>query len=391
MRVAVIGLGGTGSAACHYLARQGHTVVGYERFRPGHAWGSSHGESRVIRYTYPDHLYTAMMRDAYPLWDELERGAGESLLIRCGCLYFGTEGNAELNITEAALRDNEVPYEQLNRAVTMNRFPGIHLEHGEYSVYQQDGGFLRATRCVLAHLRAAREAGATLREEARVLGIEPDGNGVTVRTEESSERFDRAIIAAGPWMSLFTPDMPLNVTQQLIVYLAQKEATDIYHASRFPVWIDATTWWYGFPEDGVMPGVKLALHQPGVSIDPEVETASGKDGRTVLPASRGMTEHAISYASMRLPGLSDTVTHTRICLYTNTPDEDFIIDTLPDQPNVLMVSGCSGHGFKFTALLGKIAADWADHNSLADAYPLDLTRFSRRRFVTKKQWSNNGL
>ncbi len=381
MRVAVIGLGGTGSAACHYLARQGHTVVGYERFRSGHAWGSSHGESRVIRYTYPDHLYTAMMRDAYPLWDELERGADTSLLTRCGCLYFGVEGNSELMVTEAALRDNDVPFEQLTRADVAERFPGIYLKDGEYAVYQSDGGFLRAARCVQAHLRAAREAGATLREEVRVVGIEPEDNSVLIVTEETRERFDRAIIAAGPWMSAFVPGLPLHVTQQLIVYLAQKEPTDIYNSSRFPVWIDAATWWYGFPEDGAVPGVKLALHQPGVTVDPESETTSGNDGRTVLPAPNGMIEDAIAFAAARLPGLSNTVTHTRICLYTNTPDEDFIIDTVPNHPNILMVSGCSGHGFKFTALLGKIAADWADHDSLTEAYPLDLTRFSRTRFA----------
>lgn len=381
MRVAVIGLGGTGSAACHYLARQGHTVVGYERFRPGHAWGSSHGESRVIRYTYPDHLYTALMRDAYPLWDELERGAGESLLVRCGCLYFGTEGNAELIVTEEALRDNKIPYESLSRASAVDRFPGIHLEHGEYAVYQSDGGFLRATRCVLAHLRAARESGATLYEEARVTAIDPEDDGVTIVTEETRDYFDRVIIAAGPWMSTFAPDLPLKVTQQLIVYLAQKEPTAFYNPARFPVWIDATTLWYGFPEDGVIPGVKLALHQAGVGIDPEWETDSGNSARTTLPAADGMTEHAITYAARRFPGLSDHVTYTRVCLYTNTPDEDFIIDTLPNQPNILMVSGCSGHGFKFTALLGKIAANWVNHDTLADAYPLNLSRFSRKRFV----------
>jgi sarcosine oxidase len=165
MKIAVVGIGGTGSAAARHLARAGHQVVGFEQFAIGHDRGSSHGHSRIIRYTYPDLLYTQMMGDAYPLWAELEEEAGEELFVRCGGLYLGPRAHPEIGATEQSLRQAGLEYSVLSAEALRERFPAFRLQSGEVALWQRDSGFLRADRCVLANARLARAYGAVLREQ----------------------------------------------------------------------------------------------------------------------------------------------------------------------------------------------------------------------------------
>ncbi len=370
MRVAVIGVGGTGSATCRYLAKRGHSVVGYERFRVGHERGSSHGESRIIRYTYPDLLYTQMMGDAYPLWAELEAEAGEELLSRCGGLYFGKNDEPSIHETERALIGAGLPYDRLTAHEVESRFPAFRLANDEIALYQPESGLLRATRCVLANARLAVEAGATLREQTVVTEIVTAGSEVIVRTDSGEESvFDRVIVTAGAWMGeLFARlRLPLTVTRQQVTYLNIAQNPAHFEKGSLPVWIDATTLYYGFPNDGRLAGAKIASHVLGESVDPN---APKRD------VDSDYIEAVRDYARKRLPDLSGEVTYQTTCLYTVTPNEDFILDRVPESPNVWLVSGCSGHGFKFTVLLGEIAARLA----LGETYHKDLSRFRIRAF-----------
>jgi sarcosine oxidase len=383
LRVAVIGVGGAGSAACYHLARAGTDVVGFEQFAVGHARGSSHGESRIIRYTYPDRLYTAMMADAYRLWADVEAEAGEELFVRCGGLYFGPEGHAEMAAVGDSLDAVGLPYETLDPAEVAARHPALCLAPGEYAYFQPESGFLRASRCVLAHARLARQYGAEIREGVTVEAVEPQpGGGVVVRTADggSAGTFDRAVVTAGPWMGSLLSDLglPLQVTRQEWVYLPLRDTAppNDFAPGRLPVWIDAGTHWYGFPLDGAVPGaVKLALHAPGPPTNPETVTLDAAEA-DVLARTQG-PEAAARYASERLPDLTLPAVHAGACLYTNAPSEDFLLDTLPGTENVYLISACSGHGFKFTTLLGSIAADWA----LSKPYGRDLSRFALARLI----------
>ena len=369
MKVAVIGIGGTGSAASRQLAQAGHEAVGFEQFSLGHDRGSSHGESRIIRYTYPDALYTQMMHDAYPLWDALQEEAGEELLVRCGGLWFGPEQHPNIVATEQALCKTNLPFEMLSPEAVGERFPAIRLRTGETAIYQPDSGFLRASRCVLANARLARSQGAVLHENAPVREILSRGEHVVVRTEAGGEEiFDRAIVTAGAWMGhLFERlNLPLKVTRQEVGYLPIRQNAEWFAPGRLPVWIDAGTRWYGFPSDGRVEGVKIAWHRHGEIAAPD------RVRRTVDDSYQ---RAAAEYAAERLPNLGGEVVHANVCLYTSTPDEHFIIDRAPDLPNVWLVSGCSGHGFKFTVLLGKIAADLATGKD----YPRNLSRFALSR------------
>ena len=354
MKVAVIGMGGTGSAAAWFLARAGHEVVGFEQFEIGHTRGSSHGESRIIRYTYADELYTRLMGEAYPLWRELADEAGEELLVRTGGVFFGEKNSSVLASARAALDHSQVPYEWLEANETPQCFPALRLAPTEAALFQPDMGYLRATDCVRAQVRLACAHGADIREETPVREVAQEGRQVVVTTE-TGERltFDRVLVTAGPWMGQFFTGLhlPLRVTRQQVVYLKPIPGTERgFEADKLPVWIDADTNMYGFPADGRLEGVKLASHHQGEETDP-----SG----VRRPPDEAYQEQMADYASARFIGLTRQVTHAQTCLYTNTPNEDFLFDTVPGQPHVWLVSGCSGHGFKFTILLGKFAAEAA--------------------------------
>ncbi|MFN3651356.1 MAG: N-methyl-L-tryptophan oxidase [Armatimonadota bacterium] len=370
MRVAILGLGGVGTAAARFLAAGGHRVVGFEQFELDHDRGSSFGASRVIRKVYPDPLYAALMEAAYPLWEELEREAGEELFRRCGGLYFGTEGHPEMAATEAALRTVGVPYERLSARDAQERVPPFRLSSAEYALFDAQSGFVRASRCVQTNARGARAHGAELRFGVAVEAIESGTSGVRLSWDGGGEEFDRVVATAGPWTGPLLADrvrLPLTPTRQQYAHFEPGVHAGAFESDRFPVWIDMESHYYGFPLDGVIPGVKVALHRPGPPLDPD---SPDREPRSEV------NDDLRRYVRRRLPGADGPVTFSKVCLYTMTPDEDFIVDRLPGEPRVVFIGGLSGHGFKFTVLLGQIAARLAE-----DADPgHDLSRFRLTRF-----------
>jgi monomeric sarcosine oxidase len=310
------------------------------------------------------------MADAYPLWGALENEAGEELFVRCGGLYFGTQDSPNILSAERALLDNALPYEKWDAAQCRERVPGLILRADEVALFQKESGFLRATSCLLANTRLAQNYGATIYENTPVRDIISQGNQVTVTTDKVEWAFDHVIVTAGAWMGqLLAPlHLPLQVTRQQVLYLRAQSNAEYFEPQNFPVWIDAGTNYYGFPCDGRVEGVKLASHTLGETVNPD---------RANKMVDENYLAEAINYAARRLPDLSAEVTHSQVCLYTNTPNEDFILDHLPDAPNVWLVSGCSGHGFKFTVLLGHIAAKLAT----GEPYARDISRFHLKNFV----------
>jgi len=376
-RIAVLGAGGVGSAAARFLAHEGHEVTVLERFEPDHDRGSSYGTSRIIRKTYPDGFYTALMSEAYPLWDELEREAGEPLFARTGGLFFGPEAHPDLIAIRRALKDHGVPFEELDPTACARRFPRLRLLPGEAGVLEHEAGYLRASACVRANLRLAVAHGARVRARAPVEALEPRPGGLVLSLAggESLE-VDRLVVTAGPWtahlLARFVP-LPFTVTRQVYCHFEPEAPLADFGAERFPVWIDFGTNFYGFPHDGQAPGVKVALHQPGTPVDPD------HVDRELHEADREPLRH---YRAEHLPGLSPRVAFEKVCLYTMTPDTDFVVDHLPGEPRVTLVGGLSGHGFKFTVLLGRIAAWMATGRQV----PWNLSRFA----LLEKRWGLSG-
>ncbi len=378
---AVIGLGVMGSAALAALARRGLRVAGIDRFAPGHDRGSSHGATRVIRLSYFEHpSYVALVRAAYPLWRELEARSGAPLLTITGILEMGEAGSELVAGTLQSARLHGLPHDILDAAEVTKRFPAFRLPDDFIGVFQPDGGVLRAEAAVAAVQGVARQAGADLRMEERVLGVAPDGEGVRVTTERGEVRAGCAIVTAGPWLKTLLSQLqeplllqeplqaPVRVTRQVVAWFAPVRRAHQFAADRFPVFLlqNRDGVFYGFPADAS--GVKVAKHHHlDETVDPEsfdraVSAADEAVIRTVLEA--------------HVPDADGPLRASRTCLYTMTPDGDFILDRLSGFPRIIVASPCSGHGFKFAPVIGEILADLAT----AGRTGYDISRFSLRRF-----------
>jgi sarcosine oxidase len=368
---AVIGLGVMGSAAVAALSRRGRRVIGIDRFAPGHDRGSSHGATRVIRLGYFEHpSYVPLVRAAYPLWRELEARSGAPLLTITGIVEMGAPGSELVAGTLQSARQHGLPYEVLDAPGVMRRFPVFRLPDHFIGVFQPDGGVLRTEPAVAAFQAVARQAGADLCMEERVLGVAPDGDGVQVTTERGEIRAGCAIVAAGPWVKTLLPQWPapVRVTRQVLAWFAPARHPSHFAAGRMPVFLlqNLDGAFYGFPSDAT--GVKIAKHHHfDEAVDPETcdRTVSAADETAI----RGVLE-------AHMPDADGPLRAAKTCLYTMAPDGDFILDRLPECPQIIVASPCSGHGFKFAPVIGEILADLAAMGRT----DYDISRFSLNRF-----------
>ena len=372
MKIAVVGAGIVGSCAALELASTGHDVTLFEQFEIDHDRGSSFGDSRIIRRFYDDPYYTQLMSGAFDLWRRLETLSGESLYEVMGGLYFGPTGHASIAAGVRGMQSVGAAAAVLDANELRARFPAFRFRDDECGFVDDLAGSLRASRCVRAAVNAARRAGAAVLTAARVEGVESRaGGGVKLVTGGERSRFDRAVVCAGPWSRalLSQLDLPLRVTRQQYVHLRPTSDARSFEAGAMPIWIDAGENWYGFPHHGDVEGVKIASHDFGDTVDPD------DVDRTIDEALIARTRE---YARRRFPALSGgEVAFAKTCLYTVSPDEDFIVDAVRAVPGCYFVTGCSGHMFKFGSLLGAVAADLA-----SDREPrADISRFRLDRFL----------
>lgn len=368
--VAVIGLGAMGSAALYHLAKRGVRVAGIERFEPGHDRGSSHGLTRIIRLGYFEHpSYVPLVRHAYALWRDLETASGQKLLTVTGIAEMGLPDSALVQGTLASSRQHNLRHEVLDARALMARYPQFHLPKDFVGVVQPDGGFLEPEKAIHAQLALAKAAGAQIRTGEKVLAIEPHDGGVRVTTQNGTIEAGAAIVAAGAWASSLLPKgaLPLHVTRQALIWVKPDEPA-LFAPDRFPVFMieSAGGIHYGFPmHDGA---VKVALHHhEREAVDPETydQTVSSRDEAMIR-----------SGIGAFIPAANGARVAARTCLYTMTPDEDFVIGPLPGSPGIIVASPCSGHGFKFAPAIGEILADLATGGET----PHDIGRFSPARF-----------
>lgn len=364
--VAVIGLGVTGSAALHALARRGVRAIGIERFAPGHDHGSSHGKTRIIRLGYFEHpSYVPLLQRAYGLWRELERAAGRQLLHVTGIVEIGPPDGTVVPGTLAAAQRHALPHEILAASELMRRFPAFRLPPHFVAVLQRDGGFLEAEASVRAFAALAKDAGAHVRTGERVRAIEPHGDGVRIVTDGATIEAGTAIVAAGAWAKSLLPALPapLRVTRQVMAWFAPA-APALVAPGHLPVFLieSAHGIHYGIPSFGNS-GIKVAKHHHrDQSVDPDGydRTVSSEDEAVIRCA---LAEH--------VPAANGALVDAATCLYTMMPDGDFLIDRLPGCRQVIVASPCSGHGFKFAPVIGEILADLATTGKTA----YDIARF----------------
>ncbi len=350
----VLGLGGFGSAAAYWLSRRaGADVLGVEQFELGHVRGESQDHSRIIRLSYHTPEYVELAKYAYRAWAELERDSGEQVVLKTGGLDFAPRVSAiPLSDYSGSMDAAGVPYEALDAAEIMRRWPQFKLSEDIQGLFQPDSGIAMAACANAAHQRMAREYGATLLDRTPIENIRHSNGEIHISAGGTDYSGRKLIIAAGSWSNLalarFGLQLPLKVTQEQVTYFATARPDD-FQPGRFPIWI----WiddpcFYGLPIFGER-GPKVGQHEGGQEV-----TA---DSRTFEP-DRAALGRVQTFLAKYIPTALGPIIYTKSCLYTLTPDRDFVLDTVPEHPNALIAIG-GGHGFKFASLIGRTLSELA--------------------------------
>ncbi len=351
-QVAVVGMGAMGALSAWRLATRGARVIAFERFRPGHDRGSSHGDTRIFRTAYfesPE--YVPLLQRAKTLWRQLEEESGATLLTLTGGLTIGPRNGGLVTGVLASAEQNGIPYRLLDASEMDHLYPQHRISRDEVSVREDQAGFLRPERGVAAAAARAQALGTQVLVDTEVVAIEPSRNGVAIETSRGRFEAEHALIAAGPWTSKLMPGLrlPLKVERQVLAWLAVDDSASFVQ-ERFPIFIREVGtghFRYGFPTtDGRT--IKLGVHHEGSDADPDAIDRDVHDD-DLQPVR--------DFAREYLRGVADEVVQACVCMYTNTPDERFMAISPADLPGVTVLSACSGHGFKFAPVMGELMAD----------------------------------
>ena len=366
----VIGVGGMGSSTLYNLAKRGRRVLGLEQFDIPHAEGSSHGVNRIIRLAYYEHpSYVPLLRRAYELWSEIESVTGEQLLYKTGSIDTAPSGHEVFEGSLESCLLHDIPHRVLNHAQINEEFPGYQLPPGHMGLLQGDGGFVLSERSIVAYANAAMSTGAEIHAREVVSGWEPDQGGVRVFTDRGEYTAERLVITAGAWTSGMVPILDdLAVPERQVLAWLQPIDGSLYTPEVFPVfnaYFDEGRY-YGFPVYGI-PGFKVGrYHHLEEVIDPDfaIKTVNSEDEAVLRSA-----------VERYFPKANGTTMTLKTCMFTNTPDEHFIVDLLPANSQVAVAAGFSGHGFKFASVIGEILADLAINGETE--HNIDLLKIDR--------------
>ncbi|MBI2948550.1 MAG: N-methyl-L-tryptophan oxidase [Verrucomicrobia bacterium] len=350
--VIIVGLGAMGSAACYHLARRGKKVLGLDRFSPPHTLGSSHGQTRIIREAYFEHpVYVPLVQHAYELWADLERESGRRLFVQTGGLMIGRPEGVVVGGAKQSAVEHRLQHEILSAAEVRRRFPALQPTDDMVAVWEPRAGILFPEACVETHLAHAKRHGADIHVNEAVTRWEADAGTARVVTSRGQFQASRLVLACGSWVTALLPDLsiPLTIERQVLYWFEAKRAPENFHSDRCPIYLwehEPERFFYGFPDLGE--GVKVAGHH---------------EGRVTSPEAIDREIHADETEAMRriirklMPDADGPLRSAVVCMYTNTPDHHFLIDSHPRYPQVLIASPCSGHGFKFSSAIGSVLAD----------------------------------
>lgn len=394
--IIVLGLGANGSSALYHLSKTNKKIAGIERYTPPHSFGSSHGQSRIIRQAYYENpVYVPFLREAYRCWRELEDISGEQLFLKTGGLMLGTEDAAVVRGARLSAETHGIDYEYLVSAELQRRFPAFRPVPDTVGLLEKEAGILFPEKCIAAWMEQAQRNGASLYYDEVVVAIKTDQDAIHLTTSKGSYVTEKLIISAGAWVGELVAGiaempgshweqtnggtgattglrLPLTVARQAVYWFTNRNKDQ--QAGLLPDQMPVYIWeyrpgkmFYGFPDLGE--GIKIGYHHTGRHIHPDAleQTVSQEE----IDDMKTLTN---SYLN------TDAVFHqAAVCMYTNTPDEDFIIDYHPIYKNIVIASPCSGHGFKFSSLTGKILSQLT-----MDQIPaLDISPFSISRFLPR--------
>lgn len=375
--VIVLGVGSMGASTCYHLAKQGYIVLGLEQFDIPHELGSHAGQSRIIRKAYGEASdYVPLLERAYANWQTLEDETGSQVYHKTGLVYFGGTDDAFLNTVKQSAAEYKIPVNSLSVAECVEKYPQFKLPSNFQRLEEPDAGLLTPERSILLFVQQALQHGAVVRTKEKVLDWSSKNGTVTVKTDKGSYTAAKLVITAGAWagkmVSSFAPK--LKVTRQALAWVQPKK-WDTFGLGNFPCWniVHNGYDFYGFPvlpvgQFGGPLGLKLALHYPGGEVtDPDRVNRNTKEtDENVL----------VDFLNEFMPDAYQSTLTMKTCLYTNTPDENFIVDFLPDyDKTVAIAAGFSGHGFKFASVIGEILADLTVKG--ATTLPIDFLNIQR--------------
>lgn len=383
--VIVAGLGAMGSAALFQLAARGARVLGIDRFAPPHAFGSSHGQTRITRLAIGEGgHYTPIVQRSHEIWRAIEHETGADLMTTTGGLIISSAGpTADTHVenffanTLAAAEAYGIAHEILDAGAIRNRFPAFNVADDEFGYFERDAGFLRPEACIGTQLELARRLGAEIRTEEILAEFDASPTGVTVTTDRARYEADRLILCVGAWLpGLLGADLArsFRIYRQVLYWFEIDGALEPFLPENFPVFIwclkNSPQGVYGFPAlNGRTGGLKVSTEQYISTTVPDL-----------MERSVGEAEISSMHRSLvapYLPGLGKRCLRTSTCLYTVTPDAGFVIDSHPQSERVTVVSACSGHGFKHSAAIGEALRELVlDGHTTLDLGPFKFARFS---------------
>jgi sarcosine oxidase len=376
--IVVAGLGAHGASLAHELARRGVAVLGLDMFTPPHDQGSTTGRTRITREAYYENpLYVPLVQRAGELFAELEELTGAVLYRQTGGLMTGMPDSQLVRGTLASVQLHGLPHEVLDGDGIRRRFPATQPAEGMIGVYEPNAGVLMLDACMRTLIGQAQAYGAELRMGTRIMGWRADRDGVTLSTTSGDVRAPRVVFAPGAWMNPMLAleqggapvQLDLTVVRQTTHWFAPAPGVRGLGAAECPITMLEMTdgrMLYTLPDLGH--GVKAGLHHRGATV-----TAETVDRTVGMGEEQEMREVLDAW----LPGSAHRALDSSVCLYTNTPDHHFVIDTHPSHENVLLLSACSGHGFKFTTALAEVAADLV----LEGVCAFDVSAFRADRLI----------
>ena len=371
--VLIIGTGAVGSAAMYYLAERGVNVVGLDRFPVAHDKGSSHGQTRIIRLAYFEHPnYVPLLNRSYELWKDLEEKSGNQLYSETGIIQIGpADGEIVAGVRESA-QQHGLEIENLTASDVTSRYPGFLVPEGMEAVFEKRAGFLKVEQSIKTYIDLALNYGAEL-----YAGVSVDNwkrssdNRIEVITNRGVFSADNLIVTAGAWAKDLLRPLNLNLTvvRKPLFWFESDRTYDIEAGCPAFFYETPQGAFYGFPSIDEL-GLKVAEHTSG---DPVLDPL--KVDRSLHKTDKAKVDGFIAshLSKMHNPRMTDH----KICMYTRSEDEHFIVDSIPGSPHVNFVAGLSGHGFKMASVLGEIMADLAINKSTN--HPIEF--LSAKRFT----------
>ena len=348
---AVIGTGGIGSAALFHLAKRGINVIGLDQFPAAHSFGSSHGQTRIIRQAYHEHpSYVPLLKRTYELWGELETNTQQHLFTQTGLLEIGSPDSALIQGIEASAEQHDVPIEELTPKRVQERYPMFQIPSGNRAIFEPTAGMLFVEKCVAAHLQAAQQAGAEIRSDQEVIAIEASESPIRIRTRTDEMYAHRCVVCSGAWARqlLPLPDTIRVVRKHLHWFASDEPGWQAKNGCPTFLYELPEGHFYGFPAINRL-GVKVAEHTGGEIVSDPSRLSKAADSTD--------NERIEAFTRQYLSGVTLQRTDHDVCMYTLSEDAHFIVDHHPDNLRIAFAAGMSGHGFKFAPVLGEVLCE----------------------------------